>query len=270
MPIGGSLRWVPASNGQVPHGSVEGGRDLEGEPLFVGRARHEGDLIPGKLVPSHKVTYVAYGGLEHPHRNYEVLVGCRPRWVQVTGNRIPPNAIQGGKTSGGEPLFIGRVHHKGTLTIGKIHPSHDVCYIPYGGQELPFRTYEALLNDEPAPNQSSGLERLERLERRATTSISQQPPPTRSAPTAAPVSTSAAPTPVASAPVASAPTAPTGTVPLCAICQEDLLSRSPRTLPCNHALCSPCIYQLIEFGQSCPVCRQGIPSIEACKPIFFP
>lgn len=66
-----------------------------GEPQFVARARHEGDLIPGKLIPSHKVAYVAYGGGEHPHSDYEVLVGCRPRWIQVEGNQIPPTAVPG-------------------------------------------------------------------------------------------------------------------------------------------------------------------------------
>lgn len=43
---------------------------LIGEPLYVARARHEGDLIPGKLVPSHNVAYVPYGGGEHGHSDY--------------------------------------------------------------------------------------------------------------------------------------------------------------------------------------------------------
>lgn len=42
---GGTPCWVPASNGQVPPDAVQGGMD--GEPLFVARAKHEGDLIPG-------------------------------------------------------------------------------------------------------------------------------------------------------------------------------------------------------------------------------
>ena len=93
-------------------------------------------MIPGKLVASHRVAYVAYGGGEHPHTDYEVLVGCRPHWVQVNGNQIPPNAVPAGETAGGEPLFIGRVHHEGSVTLGKVQPGHGVCYIPYGGQEL--------------------------------------------------------------------------------------------------------------------------------------
>lgn len=41
------------------------------------------------------MTYVAYGGAEHPHSDYEVLVGCRPHWVQCEGQNIPPNAVPG-------------------------------------------------------------------------------------------------------------------------------------------------------------------------------
>lgn len=138
----GSPCWVPASNGEVPPEAVQGGTD--GEPLYVARCRHEGELIPGKLVPSHNVVYVAYAGGEHPHSDYEVLVGCQPRWVEVEGNQIPPQAVPAGETSSGEPLFVGRVHHEGTVTIGKVQPSHSACYIPYGGGELAFQAYEIL------------------------------------------------------------------------------------------------------------------------------
>jgi hypothetical protein len=140
---GASPCWVPASNGQVPPDAVEGGTD-GGETIFVARARHEGDLIPAKLKPSHGVAYVAYGGGEHGKSDYEVLVGCRPQWMRSQGNSIPPQAVPAGETSGGEPLFVGRAHHEGTLTLGKVQPSHGVCYIPYGGQEIAYDSYEVL------------------------------------------------------------------------------------------------------------------------------
>ncbi|CAG0903379.1 unnamed protein product, partial [Darwinula stevensoni] len=46
-------RWVEASGGEVPIGAVVGGED-GGEALYVARAEHEGDMLPGKLVPSHR------------------------------------------------------------------------------------------------------------------------------------------------------------------------------------------------------------------------
>lgn len=63
--------------------------------MFVARARHEGELIPAKLIPSHKAAYVPFAGGEHAKSDYEVLVGCRPHWVQCQGNQLPPQAVPG-------------------------------------------------------------------------------------------------------------------------------------------------------------------------------
>lgn len=133
--------WVPASNGQVPPNSMEGGFNGS-EQLYVARARHEGDLIPGKLHPSHGVCYIAYGGGEHSHNEYEVLCAGSGSWVAVVDGNIPPNALPAGETADGEPLFIGRATHDGTVTVGKVQPSHGCCYIPYGGEELAYKDYE--------------------------------------------------------------------------------------------------------------------------------
>lgn len=165
MPQGGAPCWVAASNGEVPPGAISGGQD--GEELYVARARHENALIPGKLVPSHGVAYVPWSGGEHPHESYEVLCGCTASWFPVSGDAIPPQAMPAGETEDGEPLFVGRVNHEGSLTIGKVQvsyllflilsqlfiwnilfylqPSHGTCYIPYGGQELAFQDYEILV-----------------------------------------------------------------------------------------------------------------------------
>ncbi|XP_011342741.1 uncharacterized protein LOC105282474 isoform X1 [Ooceraea biroi] len=139
----GNICWCDASGGMIPPGAVEGGND-DGV-LFVGRAHHEGALIPGKVKPSHSVCYVAWGGAEHGKTDYQVLCGCNPTWVPVSGGSIPSNAIPGGETEDGEPLFVGRVHHEGTLTIGKVQPSHNVCYIAYAGSEIAFPEYEVMV-----------------------------------------------------------------------------------------------------------------------------
>jgi Protein of unknown function (DUF3421) len=55
------------------------------------------------------------------------------------------NQLAGGETEDGELLFVGRVRHDGTVTIGKIQPSHKTCYIAYAGKELGFADYEILL-----------------------------------------------------------------------------------------------------------------------------
>lgn len=65
-------KWLPASNGSVPPNAVQGGNDCNGEMIFVARALHEGAMLPGKLVPSHRVAYVPWGGRENPKDQYEV------------------------------------------------------------------------------------------------------------------------------------------------------------------------------------------------------
>ncbi|GLG97807.1 uncharacterized protein GBIM_04492 [Gryllus bimaculatus] len=128
---------------EVPPEAVPGGFD--GEQLYVGRAQHEGALIPGKVVPSHGVCYVAWGGAEHGKEEYQVLCGCDVTWVPSAGGEIPSNALPSGETEDGEPLFTGRAQHEGTVTVGKVQASHNVCYIPYGGQELGYPDYEVLV-----------------------------------------------------------------------------------------------------------------------------
>jgi len=137
--------WLPASHGSVPPSAVSGGTDCNGEPLYVIRAHHEGALIPGKLVPSHRCAYVAWGGKENSKHDYEILCSCAPRWVPSGSGQIPPGALPGGRSENGETLYIGRAFHQGSNTIGKVQPSHGVCYIAFGGDEVPCNSYEVLV-----------------------------------------------------------------------------------------------------------------------------
>lgn len=137
---GNAACWVPASDGEIPPNAVVGGAD--GEDMYIGRAQHEGAIIPGKVIAAHKVCYVPWGGVENPKTEYEVLCDGNGVFVPVSGGDIPPNAIPAGESEDGEPLFIGRASHEGTMTVGKVQQSHGVCYIPYGGQEMAFAEYE--------------------------------------------------------------------------------------------------------------------------------
>jgi len=134
---------VPGQAGVVPDNSVLGGFDNEN--LYVGRAQHEGAVIPGKIVSSHGVCYVAWGGAEHGKPEYEALTGSNLQWVPAVEGQIPPNAVVGGTSEDGETLYIGRAQHDGSTTVGKVQPSHGACYIPYGGQELSYPEYEILV-----------------------------------------------------------------------------------------------------------------------------
>jgi hypothetical protein len=140
-------RWVDSSvaYGTVPPNALHGGRDADGHPIFVGRAYHEGDLIPAKVIPGKNAAYVAHNGEEHQVEEYQILCKQQFDWVPCHAGHLPPGAIQGGHTGDGEVLYIGRVFHEGAQTIGKIHPSHGVCYIPFDGQEIACPEYETLV-----------------------------------------------------------------------------------------------------------------------------
>ncbi|CAH1179598.1 unnamed protein product [Phaedon cochleariae] len=139
-----SVCWAPGRGGAVPPRAFTGGED-NGEPIYVVRAQLNGGLIPGKLVPSHGVCYVPWGGQENAVAEYEVLCDFPGQWIACSGGNIPPNALTAGQSEDGEPLYVGRVVHDGALTVGKVQPGHGVCYIPYGGQELSFPDYEILV-----------------------------------------------------------------------------------------------------------------------------
>lgn len=142
------VKWVPGGRGWVPPGeAVAGGYDVSGDAIYVGRALESGDIIPGKIVVQYGSCYVAHGGKEHFHGEYQALVagpGTELIWVQTDGSSIPSGAVQGGVTATGEPLYIGRHMHNRSLVIGKVHPSHGVLYIPFGGYEHAYSSYEIL------------------------------------------------------------------------------------------------------------------------------
>jgi len=153
-PSGGSIvtgghkayYWIDwSAQRMVPPTAVHGGVDKDGAQIYVGRAYHEGDWIPAKVIPDRHVAYVAYGGGEHAKDSFQLLCEQRFDWVPTSGTNIPPGAVEGGRTENGEPLYVGRVWHDGAHTVGKVHPSHGTCYIPYAMQEMGFPDYEILV-----------------------------------------------------------------------------------------------------------------------------
>lgn len=72
IPVVG-YKWVRYTGARyfVP-GMISVGKDLDGMILVVGRAYHNGDMLPAKVKPEHGVAYVAYGGKEHMKHEFEV------------------------------------------------------------------------------------------------------------------------------------------------------------------------------------------------------
>ncbi|XP_049873920.1 uncharacterized protein LOC126372285 [Pectinophora gossypiella] len=67
--------WVTTCEDRIPVGAVSGGYSEDRqERLYIGRAVHNGHIIPGKVQPSHKVCYIAFDGHEIAKKRYEILV----------------------------------------------------------------------------------------------------------------------------------------------------------------------------------------------------
>ena len=73
--MGRGLRWEGAEGGRVPPGAVQAGEAPGGAPLYVARAKVEGEDTIGKVNPRHqKLAHLPHGGTEHLVGQYEVLV----------------------------------------------------------------------------------------------------------------------------------------------------------------------------------------------------
>uniref|UniRef100_U5EST7 Putative cytoplasm n=1 Tax=Corethrella appendiculata TaxID=1370023 RepID=U5EST7_9DIPT len=137
--------WQSCStDSSFPTKMVRAGVDSDGSAIYVGRAFHEGDMVPAKVVPSKNCAFIAYGGEEILKEEFEVMRSGDFVWEFATNGAIPVGAVEIGKTSEGEPLYMGRALYSGTQTPGKIHPSHGCLYIPFDGAEVSLTEYEVL------------------------------------------------------------------------------------------------------------------------------
>ncbi|XP_023948362.2 uncharacterized protein LOC112053231 isoform X1 [Bicyclus anynana] len=144
--VQGGLEWIKGDN-ILPNGALIGG--YEKEMLYIIRAEHEGSLTPGKFVPSLGLAIISWGDEAHVKSDFEVLCGYNCIWVPTSGNIIPAGAVVAGYSENTlEPLYVGRVVKHGHLILGKVLPSHKVCYFPYKDKEFAKQKYEILVNPE--------------------------------------------------------------------------------------------------------------------------
>ena len=69
-------------------------------------------------------------------------------WIPSSNGRMHDGAIEGGFTSTGEKLYIGRIRHDRVMTCGKIHPSNGGLFIAYGSNEHSYQHgYEILVSN---------------------------------------------------------------------------------------------------------------------------
>uniref|UniRef100_A0A182FHR1 Uncharacterized protein n=1 Tax=Anopheles albimanus TaxID=7167 RepID=A0A182FHR1_ANOAL len=135
IPYGAGCWQYCNINGPFPHNMVRAGIDTDGDVIYVGRAFHEGDMIPAKVIPTKNLAYICYGGEEILKEDFEVLRYGAFVWEFATAGSVPDTAVKIGMTADGEPLYMGRAIHNGSQTPGKVQPSHGCCYIPFDGEE---------------------------------------------------------------------------------------------------------------------------------------
>lgn len=130
-------------SGNVVTGAVGGGVDKDGEELYVGRAEVDGNIIPGKIKPSHGVCYIAHEGREVSNRAYQVLTsnGHEFEWI-VNKQSARYGWVPGGRTADGRLLHIGRAPFNGSITIGYVLNNH--IFIPFDGRIEVLHVYEIL------------------------------------------------------------------------------------------------------------------------------
>lgn len=63
----------------LPPNAVEGGRDSDGSPIYVGLAFHRGEELPAKVIPRKHSAYVCVSGNEVPVSNYKASVASNQK-----------------------------------------------------------------------------------------------------------------------------------------------------------------------------------------------
>lgn len=78
--------------------AIRAGRDSDGCTIYVGRAFHENDLLPAKVIPDKEMAFVSFDGEEIPKHEFEVLRSGEFVWEFATNGDVPRNAIVIGNT----------------------------------------------------------------------------------------------------------------------------------------------------------------------------
>ncbi|XP_058835418.1 uncharacterized protein LOC131692407 [Topomyia yanbarensis] len=154
-PVYNWVEWSVTAGVQPAH-AVQAGTDSDGSPIFVGRVNHYGSVLPAKVIPIRRVAYTSSEGIEIFKANIEVLCGLGFTWIPSERGYVPKGAVSCGNSAFGEPVYIGRAHHDGSVTPGKIVPKHGCLYIPYAGYEHAHPQYEVLVDARKSQKQSVG------------------------------------------------------------------------------------------------------------------
>jgi len=146
--------WVPCEGRmKTPKDAVAGGKDVDGNTLYVARAKVDGSLVPGKANPAWRHCCVSSSRGELQKKVYEVLCSgeAKLEWVDInkaaSEGGMPDNAVVGGSTRDCKPLFIMKAKHTRDYQCGYcIGPK--VGVYSFGGKVLRKKDFEILIVNE--------------------------------------------------------------------------------------------------------------------------
>jgi len=69
------------------------------------------------------------------------------KFQAASNGECPVKAVLGCKADDGTDLAVGRAAYKGGMHPGKLNPKHTSLYISYGGEEIPMKEYEILVQE---------------------------------------------------------------------------------------------------------------------------
>nr|XP_024219948.1 ankyrin repeat domain-containing protein 10-like [Halyomorpha halys] len=139
-------QWVSKDKITNP---VVGGRDYWcDEGVYVGRVKHDGEIIPAKVCKTE--AYAAHKGKELMSKDFEILDSINIAWKPLTENdTIPTEAIVGGRSKDGENYYVGKANIyydcRSYITPGKIPAGEKRLHVTFGFKEYIFTKYEILV-----------------------------------------------------------------------------------------------------------------------------
>lgn len=113
--------------------------------MYIGKAFHEGELWPAKILPHKRRAAITYGGNVHHLEEYDYI--CEPsntiEWVPF--NASVTNLVEVGRDSNNSVFYVGRCEHMGTLVPGRVNSIKTHLYIGWDGAEIIYETFEVLV-----------------------------------------------------------------------------------------------------------------------------